>query len=273
MPILTHGSDLTLSPTLTPLVRAANGTVRSALDQLGRAGFAGVQLDATLPGLRPRELDARARKDLLALLNRRNVRATGIDLFIPRRHFTSPDHSDRAMSAALAAVTLAADLGRLPLSLALPVKTMPPELRAALVEAADGHGIRLAIHAEDQLDALEAWVTEVDLPTLGAAIDPAAVLARGQDPAQVVQRFGKRLAVARLSDVERGTSDDEPGEATEAVRVSAGRGDLDLIPYRVAVDLAGHRAGPVVLDLRGLANPLNAAVAAKHAWDSAAFTV
>ncbi|HEX7009165.1 MAG TPA: TIM barrel protein, partial [Phycisphaeraceae bacterium] len=239
MAILTHGSDLSLSPTLTPMVRRSGGTVQAALARLTRMGFGWVQLDATLAGIRPRELNQRARKDLLALLNRQGIQAGGIDLFIPRRHYLSSQHVDRAVAATIGAIELAADLGRLPLSLALPVQGLADDVRAALVEAADGRGVRLAVHAEDQAEALRSWVESVDLWTLGVAVDPAALLARGQDPAAYVQRWGKRLAVARLSDLEAGGVVGEgDADAAGAVRCAVGQGELDLTSYRVAVDLA-----------------------------------
>ena len=122
--ILTHGSNLTLAPTIRPVVKQTDGTVRMALERLSAAGFQSVQLDATMAGLRPRDLDIRARKDLLGLLGRRSLTLAGVDLFIPRRHFMEPENLDRALSAALAGIELAADLGRVPVSLSLPVKGM-----------------------------------------------------------------------------------------------------------------------------------------------------
>ena len=53
------------------------------------------------------------------------------------------------------------------------------------------------------------------------------------------------------------------------VRCVPGRGELDLTMYRVSLDLAANRAGPVVLDLRGLNNPLRAAAQARELWESA----
>lgn len=277
MAILTHGSDLSLAPTIRPIVRQNGGTVREALERLSDAGFTRVQLDAALPGVRPRDLDQRARRDLLALLARRGVGVGGVDLFIPRRHYVEAEHVDRAMAATLAAIVLAADLGRVPLSLALPVRQLSEDARKALVEAADGHGVRLAVHAEDQLDELLAWVAEVDLYVLAAALDPAAFLARGQDPASIVTRLGKRLAVARLSDISGGAEggDDAAavGDIASGVRCAVGEGDLDVVGYRVALDLAAGRTGPVVLDLRGLENALAGAARAARVWSKAAFTV
>ncbi len=275
MAIVTHGSDLSLAPTITPIVRETGGSVRGALDRLARQGFPAVQLDATLRGIRPRELDRQARRELQAIARRRNLRISGLDLFIPRRHYIEADHMDRAMSATHAAIELAADLGKVPISLSLPTKRLAPELAEAIVEAADGHGVRVAVHDEDQLDALEQWVKAIDQPMLGAALDPAALLTRGYDPAEVAGRFGERLAVARLSDVERGLSGDdlEQGARGESVRCRLGRGELDLMRWRVMVDLASRRTGPVVLDLRGLTDPMGAAVEGKRAWENAAMSL
>lgn len=274
MPILTHGSDLTLAPTIRPVVNQTDGTVRTALERLAAAGFKSVQLDATMAGIRPRELDQRGRKDLISLLGRRSLTLAGLDAFIPRRHFTEPENLDRAMAAALAAIELAADLGKVPVSLSLPVKGMSEDSKKTLVEAADGRSVRLAIHAEDQLDGLLAWVDAVDLPALGAALDPAAVLSRGDSPSSLVGKMKRRLVVARLSDAS-GTSarDETDGETASGLRAVVGDGDLDVVDYRVALDLAGGRAGAVVLDLRGMENPLAAAGRARVVWDKAAFTV
>ncbi|MCE9590570.1 MAG: TIM barrel protein [Planctomycetes bacterium] len=274
MAILTHGSDLTLAPTIKPVVKQTDGTVRTAAGRLSSLGFRSVQLDATLPGIRPRDLGVRDRKDLSALLTRASMSVAGIDFFIPVRHFVEAEHLDRAMAAALSVVELAADLGRVPVSLMLPIKTMSDDAKRALVDLADGRGVRLAVHAEDQADELAAWIEQVDMPALGAAVDPAAVLARGKDPVAAAMRFGKRLAVARLCDI-GGTGEqtgDDENIGVAGVRCPVGEGDLDVVGYRVAVDLASHRAGAVVLDLRGMENPLNAAAVAQHAWGKAAFT-
>jgi len=263
MAILTHGGDMTLAPTLTPIVQQTDGTVRAAVGQVARLGFPAAQLDAALAGLRPRDLSERARKDLVALFGRAGVRLAGLDLFIPRRHFTDTAHVDRAAAAALAAIGLAADLGRVPLSLALPVADAADDLKQALVEAADGHGVTLAVHGEDDPAALLEWISGVDLPALGAALDPAIVIAQGGDPAALVNRLGRHLRSARLSDQNRG----------EAGRCPVGEGELDVSGYRIALDLAAGRTGPVVLDLRGSSNAVAAAETARSRWDDAAFAV
>ena len=276
MTILTHGSDLTLAPTLRPVVAAYGGTVQAAADALQQAKFHAVQLDGTLPGIRARDLDQRARKDLIGVFARRSLQIAGLDLFVPSRHFADPANMDRAMEATLAGIQLAADLGRLTVSIALPVKQMTDEQKTVLAQAADGHGIGLAIHAEDQIDELLAWIKEVDMPALGAAVDPATVLGRSGDPSKLVGRLGKVLKVARLNDLSvqdgsGGSSDDGSGMGV-GLRSIVGAGDLDVVGYRIAVDLASKRTGPVVLDLRGMERPMDAAAEAARQWDKAAFT-
>ncbi len=258
MAVLTHGSDLSLAPAVGPVVRQTGRSLRAGVEQLAAAGFRSVQLDATLPGIRPRELNQRARQDLAAMLTRAGAGVAGIDLFIPRDHFAKPDHVDRAMAAATAAIGLAADLGRVPLSIPLPVAKLDESLRSALIEAADAHDVALAVYAEDDLDPLLAWVRDVDLPALGAALDPATLLAQKLDPSQCVHQFGPHLRTARLSDW-------SPPD-----RCAPGEGDLDMVAYRVAMDLATNRRGPVVLDVRGLPQPVQAAAAALQRWDAAA---
>jgi sugar phosphate isomerase/epimerase len=290
MAILAHGSDLTLAPTIAPVVQAtadSGGTVRGALECLSKGRFKAVQLDAALPGLRPRELSPRARKDLLAVLERCGLKLAGLDLFIPRRHYLEAEHIDRALGATHAAIELAADLGRVPVSVALPIQPATEEIRSALVAAADGHGVSLAVHAEDQFDALLQWISKVDLPCLGMGLDPATILGTGHDPARMAHAAGKHLGVARLSDVLGASSTpsavgEDAGDTAAGttgsvhaagVRCILGQGDLDLATYRVAVDLAPGRRGPVVLDLRGLPGPVSAARSAQRAWDDAAFGV
>jgi sugar phosphate isomerase/epimerase len=265
MAVLSHGTDLSLSPTLGPLVRQLGGTVRGAVDRLAQLGFESVQLDATLKGVRPRELDRSGRRDLHALVRRRGARAAGLDCFIPPEHYTSPEYGERALAATLEAIELAGDLGRLAVSLTLPVAALPEAVATAIVDAADRHDLRLAVHAPQELDALIQWIDAVDLPALGAGLDPAAVLATGADPCQTAQQLGARLAVARLSDRHQGTGG-------EGFRCAPGQGRLDLAAYRVSVDLAEQRYGPVVLELRGVNEPLAVAEQARQAWDGAAFS-
>jgi sugar phosphate isomerase/epimerase len=262
MAIITHGSDLTLAPTIRPLAQAVGGAARKALMFAAERGFHAVQLDATMPGLRPRELDKSARRDLGATLRRAGLAVSGLDFFIPADHYLDPAHTDRAVESAHAALGLAADLDRAAVSLNLPAVEADPQIVSGLLTAADGLGIRLALHHDQDPAELLAWLKGQDDSLVGGGLDPAALIAARRDPVAELQTFGDRLVVARLSDARRGLAD--------GTRCVVGQGDLDLMSYRVSVDLAARRTGPVVLDLRMLADPLAAAERALAAWDGAA---
>lgn len=258
---------LSLAPTLTPLVEAGAGVggARAGLVRVAALGFRGVQLDATWPEFRPRNLDRSGRRDLAALLRMRELTCGGLDLFIPRHHFTQAEHQDRAVAAVQGAVDLAAELGRVPVSLTLPLEEGHDPLTTALVDAADRAGVRLAVHGEDRLDELAAWLARMDQPAAGAGLDSAAILLREGDPAAAVHRLAPWLASARLADA----------QADADLRCPVGRGRLEVMDYRIAADLTrggdtgGGLGGAVVLDLRGLVDPVAAARVAKRAWDDA----
>ncbi len=252
--------DLTppLSVTIAPLVPRAGG-VHEAVRRAAAAGFRAVQLSAAQKGLRPRELDHGARRDVLAMLGRSGVMLSGLDLMIPHRDWLDPRKVDQAASAALAAVELAADLGRVPLSLTLPAESMPADVMRELMVAADGHSVPLAVHAEHDLEALKKLLAAHDTPMLGSAIDPAALLAEKLDPVTIVAQLADRLRVARLDDFAR------VSVATMGGRCIVGAGELDVEAYRATLSLArGLRA--VVVELRDLPDPFAAMAEAEQAW-------
>jgi len=259
---LTHGSDLRLAPSLGPLVRGGL-SIRRAMRQLHRLGFTALALDLSLPGLRPRELGRYDRRELVASCRREGLEIAGAELFIPRSHYLESEHLDRALAATGEAITMAADLGRVPLSVALPVDAWPAETGDGLLEAADRASAPLAVHAEDQLEALEAWLARAGIPGAGAGLDPASLITAGEDPPPVAARLGASLLTARLSDTRR------VRDPAEAPRCVPGTGALELAGWRIACDLAPARVGPVLLDLRHLDPPLRAAAEAARAWEAA----
>ena len=99
---------------------AALGDTAAALAWVASRGIAGVQLSATHPSMRPRDLGVSARRDLRATLARYELVVTGIDAWIPSEHFIDPAHADRAIEAACAACEFASEFGRVPVTLQLP---------------------------------------------------------------------------------------------------------------------------------------------------------
>lgn len=242
--------QLPISVTVAPL-----GDVGSAVAWAALHGIRGIQLSATHPATRPRDLGASARRDLRAIVARHELEVSGIDLWIPAAHFTDPAHAERALDAVRAACTLASDLGRVPLTVELPAP--PPEgtpaaardeAIAAVAAAADHSGILVA-------DA--AGARACPWPPIGACIDPAALLAAGEDPVTVAARAGKRLVAARLVDLLR-----------TGMRGAPGVGDgsrLDLLGYRIALETAGFTGLPVI-DARQWNDPRGEALACARRW-------
>ncbi len=223
-------------------------------------GFAAGHLNAAAPGLRARELDRSARRDLAATIRREGLDLSGADLWIPPEHFSDPAQVDRAAGAAIAAMELVAELACLVrgigsvaarpcISIVLP-ENLSGAVKSQLATAADKAGVRLADHAPV---AERTPSTGID-----AGIDPAAALSAGKDPASLVSKLGPALASGRLSDLSRhvGGGRVVPGSRD---------GRLDLLAYIVALTTIEY-TGWVVADTRSLAQPNAAAAAMVEAW-------
>jgi len=235
---------------LAPTLAALGDDPRRGLDRLHDAGFRAVQLSAAQPGLRPRELDGSARRDLLATLRRTELLGAGIDCWIPAEHYRDAAQLDRAVNATRAAIELAADLGRLPVSLNLP-RAAPMtadgdpdgshddssiiEAIDALATHAERFGIALADHTHPPLAVPRGSAA------VGIGIDPAAIIARGESPARAVAAAGERIISARLCDLLRSGMRGPPGDADD--------GQLDVMAYRAALSVVGY-ARPVIVDAR-----------------------
>lgn len=234
-----HFTRLPPAPTLAPLV--GNGDPRHALAEIAQAGFRFVQLSAALPGMKPRDLDRSARRDVLARLRRIELVPAGIDLWVPPEHYADPEQADRAAGAVIDAIELAADLGRIPLSVRLP-EGLDESLVQTWRARAETCGLAIADHSPTP-HAL-----------LGAGIDPAVLLAAGKDPALCVCA-AKSLTAARFSDFR------------DESRTTPGTGRLDVLAYQVALVSRGFDS-PLALDLRRVAEPRSALEVARRAWEA-----
>jgi len=239
-PVASHD----LSVTLAPLVGDASGdSIKSALDRIAAIRLRHVQIASTMPGLRPRELDRTARRDLAASLRRRELALSGIDAWIPHEHLVDARHADRAVTAVRQAIVLAADLGRVPVSLIL---HGAGDVAAAIVAEAQRHGVEIADHS-------------LPLSTLagtGIGIDPVICFSHAHDPAKVVHEAADRLVCARLVDLRSGM---------RGPVGSAHDGRLDVAQYKVALSVNGFRR-PVVIDARQWAEPWRGIQQSIEAW-------
>lgn len=218
---------------------------RAAIEWAAGVGFRSLHLDATAPGVRARELDRSGRRDLASTLRRHGLGFTGLDLWIPAEHFAEPAHADRALSALLGAVDLAAELAGL-LGSAAPVVsvTLPEGFSGidAMAAGADASGAIIEDFGPGGEDDSRP-------PMVRPGVDTGRLLMRGDPPGKTFARLADRLGSLRLND------------ADDTGRRPMGSGRLDP-----SMLLALHEtlaAGiPVVTDLRGLENPQRAADAA-----------
>ncbi|MFM9996692.1 MAG: sugar phosphate isomerase/epimerase family protein [Phycisphaerales bacterium] len=251
-----------LSVSLAGLDREADrpwsAGARAAIEWAAELGFRRVQLDATAPGVRPRELDRSGRRDLAALLRRLGLSLSGIDLLIPSADFADPARGELAMSATLGAIEMAAEMATLAgqagggrVSIVLPANAREETL-AAVRDQASACGVLVADLA------LPPRETSHEGDPIGVGLDPAALLLSGADPAAAASRGGRRIVAARLTD------------ADAAARVAPGSrgGRLDRLAYVAALEAAGYR-GPLVLDLRGLKDQDRAARDVIGSWGDA----
>jgi sugar phosphate isomerase/epimerase len=225
---------------------------RSEIAWASSAGFRAIQLDATMPGIRPRELDRSARRDLAAILRRSELTLSGLDLWIPPEHFLSSSLVARAVEAAIQAIGLAAELSTLAGGSSTPVVSvlLPGELPADVLQSLADAALRASAEIADHA----AEPRHGPLP-LRIGIDPAALLLAGVDVISTTSKAGSNLASARLSDASLA--------GRTAPLSPAGR--LDAPAYAAALSVVAY-SRPVVLDLRGVAEQPAAAARALERW-------
>jgi hypothetical protein len=215
-------------------------TPRDVIEWAASKGVRRVHLDATCAGLRPRELDRSARRDVAAMLRRLRLSLGGIDAWIPPDHFADARHVDRAVAAAVGACQLAGELASLGACDQRPAVSMhlssatSPAVRSSLAAAADAAGVMVADHQWPPSEAMALG------SPIGAGFDPAAVLMAGEsDPCRALATLARGVVSVRLSDL------------SSLGRVPPGEGRLDVLAYEVAVTTSVPGAC-LVVDSRGM---------------------
>ncbi len=240
-------------PVLAPTLAAFGDKPRAALDRLASLAFRAVQLSASQPGMRPRELDRSGRRDLLGRLRSLAIAPAGLDLWIPEAHLRDPARSDRAVAAIQAAVELAADLGRVSLSLLLPRIDDPPDPIEAVLEAVIEKSLRFGVPLAD------CEVPPSDRDGVRVGIDPVMWLSSGRDPVEAVVAHADRVESARLADL-----------TASGDRIPVGDGEqgrLDLGAYRCALKQCYNAT--VVVDIRSTHDPWGQLAESVDAWQAA----
>ncbi|XHC27057.1 hypothetical protein ABWH91_07065 [Phycisphaerales bacterium ac7] len=215
--------------------------IRGTLEFARSAQYHAIQLNGADPLTRPRDLGRSARRDLAAHIRRHELRCSGIDLWIPKAHFSDETRVDRVVGALGDAVQFVADLAELTngeriLSCAIPWQSGGAVLAEVAARAA-AVDVVVANH-------IYPWPeTVVPEGPVRVGVDPAEIILASADPAQAVSEATSSglLASARLCDL------------ASSGRVAPGEGALDLLSYRVALS-TGSRAGPLIVDVRGLSS-------------------
>lgn len=229
--------------------------LRYVLTLAGSVGCGGVHLDATAPGLRPRELDRSARRDVAATIRRQGLGLSGVDLLIPPSHFTQVATMSRAMDAAFEAIGLIRELagllegaGRV-CSFGLP-RDLPSQTLQTLLDQAQREDVQLAIEWSPAMSDAppEAIASAVASPSYGHMLDLASELLAGRLPHESITKLGLSLACIRVGDADR----------TGRVPIGTGRLDRDftIAAIQTCTKLAPSHSDPrtcaVVLDGAGL---------------------
>jgi len=215
---------------------------RALFEWAASAGFRGAALDGASPETRPREMDRSARRGVAATLRRLQLDFAGFEMWIPPEHFLDAARSDRALAALRAALQASAEIAELAGGSPVVSVILPGDASAELLDELDREGARVGAVLADH-----AWPAPKHArETVRRGLDPAAVLATGDDPAMAAAAAGDRLAVARLSDL------DASG------RVAPGEGRLSIDAYIASILTVG---GPrtLTLDLRGVRRQAQAA--------------
>lgn len=223
-------------------ISSLTGTPRQRIETARALGARAVLLDASLPGVRPRELDRSARRGLCALLRRMELRLDGAELPIPAPHFADPATQDRALAAVAETSAFLAEAAALAETTRL-LHLAAPDPQAAA--AAAPHDITLTAPAQP------------DLPQpYSAALDLGAVVLAGSDPVAAVGATPK-LGAIRLTDARNGA------------RCALGHGDVDVFALHAAAATVAPEAS-LIIDTTNLPDARAAAEQTLAAWADAA---
>jgi len=205
--------------------------LRRALQEAGRFGVTGVQIDA-VGDLSPKQLSQTGRREFRHLLRAHNLELAAVHC--PLRHgLDTLENQEQRIDHAKDVMSLSFDLGprlvtiqagRVPEPDDVPRTGTLTEALLALGGHGDRVGVTLALETGLEDGALLArFLDRFDSGSLRVALDPANLLMNGFDPEQGARALGNRIVHAQAKDA-RST-----GANRAAQEVPIGHGDLDWI--------------------------------------------
>lgn len=232
---------------------------REGLAWLSSIGIRATAFSATDPLTRPRDLDRSARRDLVAIMSRLELRCACVDCFLPTAHFLDAAQVDRATAAAIDAIEFAAEIatlegriggGTVVLSVPTTKDKLAQDALDAISATAQHQGVHVAVPTCDASLVFQPFLV---------ALDPAQILANNQDPLTIALASSRRIGAVRIVDLLRSGSRGPIGEPQEA--------QLDCRGFASGCRAAGFE-GEFVVDLRQWHDPRGGLLATLSRWQS-----
>jgi sugar phosphate isomerase/epimerase len=248
--------------------------LRHAVKVAAESGYAGVAVGISHPQLAAADFGVTARRHFMKMLQSRDLNLSAVRVGAGVMGCSNWNHAERLIHQTRRALQMARDCRAGAVVIYLgepPAGTIPGNTdRAAsksgynnggdveaitrsvmdeILAAGDRVGIQLALssgHAAWLASILKKHVSK----TVGAALDSARVLAAGYSPPDAAVELAGMIHAWICADAVRS------GGATQSVLLGSGRGD-----FRAVADVLDEQdfSGPVIVDIRGLADPSSAA--------------
>ncbi|MAC19837.1 MAG: hypothetical protein CMJ23_09235 [Phycisphaerae bacterium] len=239
---------------------------RTGLQIAAALAVRGVQVSAGQAGTRARDLDRSGRRDLLIAARRLELDVVGIDAWFKPEDLLDPARVDDAVTALLATIELASDLGAIPVSTRFPAEG-GEEAIEALMGAGNRVGVSLIDHgvpprgmsvrpidvkrpasglvipgSTEEVAVSSPPIGEL-IEGLGLGIDPPSWLVAGLDPFDAA---GRGVWSLRLADL-----------TADGMRIPAGDPDgrVDPVSLLAAARTGGLRHDPII-DARRWIDPV-----------------
>lgn len=236
--------------------------LRQGVAAAGGLGVSGVEFDA-VGELSPLRLSATGRREIAQLVRGHDLRVAALGCSL-RHGLDSPVNQEARIDYLKAALTLSHELGaRLVLVRAGAVPPTPDapgadSMREALAELCrhgDRVGAALALDAGADASVLAEYLAGFDTGGLGIALDPAALVSGGAEPAQSARDLGRWTRYVLARDARRGTS------GLLGRETALGAGDVDWPALLGVLDQIGYGGWVTVRRDQPAASPDEAAAA------------
>jgi len=246
-------------------VEDLHAPVKDALRWIAVQRRTRVELPTAAGETAPRNLSASGRRHLSRYVEGLGLGIAALTADIPGLRLTDPRTVDERVERTCEAIDLAREF-RVPIvtasvgALTHPESGAVSEVGAAALrrigEFADSRGVAYALRpSQDTAERFQRVLEALGCPSLGLALDPAAMVMQGGNPMALIARFGREVRLVHARDATAGLPG-QPGYETKF-----GEGEVDLIGLAQALrDLDFH--GPIIARRYDAADPQSELLAA-----------